>query len=95
MPTSGTKGGRIETQDVCAICFSDTNIVRHEEIMTKRDLKGKNPLVVCRWCFDSGVDVLTAGGKTNISMKKQQEEMSKRKRIHDAVQSGRRKGRKM
>ncbi len=69
--------------------------MRHEEIMTKRDLKGKNPLVVCRWCFDSRVDVLTSGGRTNFSMKKQQEEMTNRKRIYHAVQSCRRKDRKM
>ncbi len=40
MPTSGTNGDRSETHDVCAICSSDTHIVNHEEMKTKKDSKG-------------------------------------------------------
>ncbi len=61
-----------------------------------KDFNGKNILVVCRWWFDSGVDVPTSGGRTLLSTQKQQQEATtKRKQIYDAVTSGHRKGRKM
>lgn len=70
MPNTGTKGGRILTLDICSICFSDTPIVPVDEIRTKRDLEGKNPLLVCRYCFDSKVEIPTSGGREQTSHRK-------------------------
>ncbi len=64
--------------DVCAICFADTHIVSPEEIRAKKDVKGKNPLPVCRFCFDLDVDIPTSGGRTNYAQKAQQEKTCKR-----------------
>ncbi len=95
MPNVGTKGDRILTLDICSICFSDTHIVPVDEIRTKRDLKGKNPLLVCRYCFDSKVEIPTSGGRTNFAQKKQQEKSCKRRMLNRAVHHGRHKGRKV
>mmetsp|Transcript_29715 Transcript_29715/g.62511 ORF Transcript_29715/g.62511 Transcript_29715/m.62511 type:complete len:139 (-) Transcript_29715:48-464(-) len=95
MPNMGTKGGRILTLDICSICFSDTHIVPVDRIRTKRDLEGKNPLLVCRFCFDSKVEIPISGGRTNFAQKKQQEKSRKRRMLNRAVHHGRHKARKV
>ena len=48
-PKYGVKGNRIVTEDICAICYEDEDIVSAEEICDKRDVGGKNQLLVCRY----------------------------------------------
>ena len=43
-PSSGVKGRRIVTKDICAICYETEEIVQIDEIRKKRDVGGKNPL---------------------------------------------------
>ena len=69
---SGVKGGRIVTKDVCAICYETDNIVLANEIRQKRNMGGKNPLLVCRCCFDKNIEIPCSGGRTNMKQKKDQ-----------------------
>ena len=88
------KGGRIMTKDICAVCYEDDDIVSEVEIRKKRNIGGKNPLLVCRYCFDKNFEIPCSGGRTNEKEKKSQEKSSKRKGLEENVQSGRRKGRR-
>ena len=45
-PSSGVNGGRIVTEDICAICYESEDIVQTEEIRKKRDIGGENPLLI-------------------------------------------------
>ena len=93
-PATGLKGGRIVTNDVCAICYDADNIVSADEIRKKRDIGGKNPLLVCRYCFDKNIEIPCSGGRTNMKQKKDQAQSTKRKQLEDNIESGRRMGRK-
>eukprot|EP00957_Ditylum_brightwellii_P111580 8510830-Ditylum_brightwellii.AAC.1 len=88
----GIQGGRIVTEDICAICYKKDNIVSADEIRAKRDIGGKNPLLVCRFCFDSNVEIPCSAGQTNMKEQKDQKRCTKRKQLDDSVASGCRKG---
>eukprot|EP00584_Thalassiosira_punctigera_P026734 CAMPEP_0172577586 /NCGR_PEP_ID=MMETSP1067-20121228/138304_1 /TAXON_ID=265564 ORGANISM="Thalassiosira punctigera, Strain Tpunct2005C2" /NCGR_SAMPLE_ID=MMETSP1067 /ASSEMBLY_ACC=CAM_ASM_000444 /LENGTH=219 /DNA_ID=CAMNT_0013370275 /DNA_START=830 /DNA_END=1490 /DNA_ORIENTATION=+ len=78
-PATGLKGGRIVTEDVCAICYGNADIVSSEEIRKERNIGGKNPLLICRLCFESNVDIPCSGGRTNMKQKSEHNQAKKRK----------------
>ena len=88
-------GGRIITEHACAICYTLEDAVSVEEIKKKRTLGGKNPLPLCRYCFDSRLKVPTTAGSSNKRQKKQQDDTEKKRQLESAVASGRRKGRRL
>jgi len=91
-PATGLKGGRIVMDDICAICYDADNIVSADEIRKKRDIGGKNPLLVCRYCFDKNIGIPFSGGRTNMKQKKGQAQSTKRKQLDGNVESGHRIG---
>ena len=93
-PNTGLKGGRILTTDICAICYGADDIVSADEIRKNRDIGGKNPLLVCRYCFDKNIEIPCSGGRTNMKEKKDQAQGTKKRQLDAAVQKGDRKGRK-
>ena len=60
-PKAGVKGGRIVTADICAICYESDDIVSADEIRKSRDIGGKNPLLLCRYCFDKNIEIPCSG----------------------------------
>ena len=92
-PKTGVKGGRIVTDDICAICYEKDDIVSADEIRKRRDIGGKNPLLLCRYCFDKNIEIPCSGGRTNQKQKTVQSKRNKRKQLDTSIQSGRRKGR--
>ena len=92
-PNTGLKGGRIVTEDVYTICCDNADIVSIEEIRKERNIGGKNPLLICRLCFDSNVDIPCSGGRTNMKQKNEQDQSKKRKQLNESVNAGRRKAR--
>jgi hypothetical protein len=92
-PATGLKGGRIVTEDVCAICYGNADIVSSEEIRKERNIGGKNPLLICRLCFESNVNIPCSGGRTNMKQKSEQNQAKKRKQLNESVKAGRRKAR--
>mmetsp|Transcript_21870 Transcript_21870/g.47533 ORF Transcript_21870/g.47533 Transcript_21870/m.47533 type:complete len:109 (-) Transcript_21870:34-360(-) len=93
-PKTGVQGGRIVTIDICAICYENEDIVQADEIRNNRDIGGKNPLLVCRYCFDKGFEIPCSGGRINVKQKHDQDQRTKRRQLDDHVRCGRRKGRK-
>ena len=42
MPSDGLRGGHIHTEDVCSLCFDNTDLMELEAIMTSgHELNGK------------------------------------------------------
>ena len=93
-PKSGVKGNRIVSENICAIFYKDEDIVLSEDIRDNRDIGGKNPLLVCRYCFNMNIEIPCSGGCKNQKQKKDQDNRTKRKQLQESVQRGRRKGRK-
>ena len=91
---NSTRGKRVTTEEVCAMCYFPGNIVSREEIIRKRDVGGKNPLSVYMHCFNSNVPLPTSGGSSNVRQKKQQTQEKKRKQLENIVSSRKRKGRR-
>ena len=54
---------------------------------------GKNPLLVCRYCFDKNIEIPCSGGRTNMNEKKDQGQTKKRQ-LDESVQQGHRKERR-
>ena len=48
------------------------------EIRQKRNVGGKNPLLVCRYCFDKNIEITCSGGRVNIKQKKDQSQRAKK-----------------
>ena len=52
-----TTGGRIRTTDICALCCSSDGLVSVDQIQNERDVGGKVPLPICRFCIDLNVKI--------------------------------------
>ncbi len=55
-----------EENKIYNIMALDVVILLDEVVTRKKNLKGKNPLVVCRWNFDSRIFIPTSNGKTIV-----------------------------
>ena len=55
---------------------------------------GKNPLLVCRYCFDKNIEIPCSGGRTNMKEKKDQGQRTKKRQLDESVQQERRKERR-
>lgn len=90
-PATGLKGKRILTPDICAICYDMGDIVSADEIRKEKNIGGKNPLLICRYCFDKNIEVPCSGGRTNVKQKKDQAKRAKKRQLDKDVVEGRRK----
>lgn len=79
-PDNAANRGRLITDDVCAMCFSDDDIVSRDEIIAKRDIGGHNPLLICRHCFDLGLKVPTSGGSTVVTRDRKRHKLRQKRR---------------
>ena len=90
-----TKGGRISTTDICALCFSEDNLVMPEDIEKERDVRGKIPLPTCRLCMNLQVEIpCSAGRKVDYHKKEKQKKKRKEIELQNHVRKKKRKMRK-
>ncbi len=82
------------SEDVCAICYRTSDTVSADVIREEKNIGGKNPLLVCQFCFDSNIEIHCSGGRTNMKQKNVQEQSSKRKQMDEHVKAGQRNTRK-
>ena len=75
------------TKDICAVCYVDDDLVSPDEIKRSQDVGGKNPLTICRGCFNDGIEPPCLEGCRNVAQTMQQRKIAKKRR-HDAVASG-------
>ena len=92
-PSTGTKGGRIVTEDICAVCYVNADLVSPNQIRKERhDIGGKTPLTMRQACVDSpGVTVPFLGKRVNFAQKKRQEKGRKNQQMEETMKSGRNK----
>ena len=60
-----SKGGRFVTWNICGIYYSFHDILSDAEIKRSCNIGGKNPLLICRDCFNSNIKIPTSGGSSN------------------------------
>ena len=85
----GKKSNRkLLTEDVCAISYSYRDVLSNTEIKKSRDIGGKNPLLVCRECFNNNIKIPTLGGSSNSRESRQQKMASKKRKLDAAVKDG-------
>ena len=85
---------RLVTDGICALCYSFEDVLLETEIKKSHDIGGKNPLLVCRDCFNSKIKIPTSSGSSNVRENKQQKLAPKKRKLDVAVQNGLRKARK-
>lgn len=68
------------------------DLVTPNELMASLDLKGKSPLTICRGCFNSGIEP-PSSGRTNVRQATQQAKVTKKRKLDEAVKTGKRKAR--
>ena len=90
-PNTGTKGGRIITKDICAICYINADIVSTDEMISNCNLGGKTPLPIFRGCYDAGVDTPFSDARKNIHQAQKQRKRSKKRQSNETVNSGHKK----
>ena len=76
----------IVTEYICEICYEDEDIVSAEEICDKCDVGVNNPLLVCRYCFDTNIYILCSGGCTKQNQKKDKENRTNMTQLQESVQ---------
>ena len=69
--TQDTRGGRIVTKDICAVCYGPDNLVLKQDLLESGHTKGKEPLPMCRDCFDSGMNLVFSAKATHFKRKGQ------------------------
>ena len=87
-PNSGTQGGRVVTEDICAVCYATCDPVTPDETKRSLDLEGKTPLTICRCCLGSGVEPPYSSGRTNGRQATEQSKATKKRQHDGAVEVG-------
>ena len=90
-PNAGTKCGTIVTEGMCALYYVNDDLVTPNELMKSLNLSVKDPLTICRGCFESGIKPPSSGGRTNVRQAAQQDKVTKKRKLGGAVKAGRRK----
>ena len=67
---------------------NENDIVLADEIWTKRDIGGKNPLLICRYCFEMYVEIPCSGGCTNMKEKMNHEGEEEEGKCSEWAQEG-------
>eukprot|EP00957_Ditylum_brightwellii_P031485 2387479-Ditylum_brightwellii.AAC.1 len=86
-----TKGGRIITEDICAICYFGNDIVSIDEMRANMDLDGKTLLPICRGCYGAGIEPPFSTKRKNLRQAGAQVKRSKKRQMNEAVSRGHRK----
>ena len=75
----GLQGGKIKTNEICALCYDENDLMQHSEIeRSSRYTEGKNPLHICTGCFNVGVKLPTSGGRISKKVSAQNEKANKK-----------------
>ena len=82
---NSSKGGRLVMVNICSICYSFHDVLSDAKIKRRRNIGGKNPLLVCRDCFNSNIKIPTSGGSSNAREKQGQGGAAKTRKLQVAV----------
>ena len=88
------KGGILVMGNICEICYSFQDVLLDAEIKRSRNIGGRNPLLVCRDCFNSNIKIPTSGGSSNAREKYGQRGAENTRTLQAAVLRDNNKARK-
>eukprot|EP00978_Attheya_sp_CCMP212_P025218 scaffold80767_cov35-Attheya_sp.AAC.2 len=77
--TQDTRGGRIVTKDICAVCYGPDDLVLKQELLDSGLTKGREPLPICRDCLDLGMNLVFSSKATHFKRKGQEDKLNKEK----------------
>ena len=83
---NSSKDSILVTFSICAICYSFRYILSDAEIKRIRNILGKNPLLICRDCFNSIIKILTSGGSSKALENQGQKGASKTRKLQVTLQ---------
>ena len=69
---NSSKGGRLVMGNICKTCYSFQDVLSDAEIKRSCNIGGKNPLLICRDCFNSNIKIPTSGVSSNTQKKQGQ-----------------------
>ena len=69
------------------------DLVAPNEIRKLKDVGGKTPLTICRGCLDNGIEPPCSGKHTNARQASQQKKSANKRKLNEAIKSGKRKAR--
>ena len=90
-PSTGTKGGRIVTEDVCSVYYLKVNIVDRVELMRRTEVARKNRLPRCRYCFYMNIQFPTIEWRGNSRYDLEQKNNSEKIQLETFIAAGKRK----
>ena len=61
--------GRITTETICVVCYTEDDIVSKEVVIGKHSIKRYNQLPVCRTCFDYNINIPTSCSSNNVQQR--------------------------
>ena len=88
------KGVRLLMGNICEICYSFQDVLLYSEINRSRNIVVKNPLVICRDCFNSNIKITTSGGSSNAWENQGQRGTAKTSKLQVSGQISNKKARK-
>ena len=91
---NSSKGGRLVTGNICAICYSFQDVLSDAVLKRSRNIGGNNPLLICRDCFNSNIKIPALGVSSNARKKRGQRGAAKTRKLQVAVQRSNKKARK-
>ena len=84
-PSVGMKIGIIVTKVVSSVYYFDENIVDKVELLTRPKVVGKNPLPLCRNCFDMNIKCPNTRGRGNYYSSREKNKHSKKRQVKTLV----------
>eukprot|EP00978_Attheya_sp_CCMP212_P018140 scaffold49260_cov63-Attheya_sp.AAC.1 len=90
--TNDTRGGRVLTKIVCAVCYESDGLVLKKEVLNSKSTGGRDVLPICHYCFEeSGITVVASlAAAVNQKCKWKEEKKDKETRRNKAVAAGHR-----
>eukprot|EP00978_Attheya_sp_CCMP212_P009170 scaffold21618_cov63-Attheya_sp.AAC.12 len=93
--TQDTRGGKIVTTDICAVCYEPDDLVVKQERLESGPTKEREPLPIFRDCFDSGMHLVFSENATHFKTKGQEDKLNKEKKRKTLKAAGKRQCQKL
>ena len=62
------------------MCYGPDDLVLKQDLLESGHTKGKEPLPMCRDCFDSGMNLVFSAKATNFKIKGKEDKLNKEKK---------------
>ena len=77
------------------MCYGPDYLVLKQDLLESGHTKGKEPMPMCRDCFDSGMNLVFSAKATNFKIKGKEDKLNKEKKRKSLEATGKRKSPKL